>query len=269
MKIWWQSSTPLQSQGLTDYRTHLVRHVNACKRPDTEVHFSGVDEGSLALDYDAVVEMNAMGRGGVLSKIVQAEAEGFDAVAIGCMLDPAMLEGRELVDIPVVSMGEATMLTACMLGQTFSGVAFSDKQALRYTRQGYAMGLRDRMVCFETMGIDFPTLAAGFKNPEPMVEAFNRAARKLVAQGVEVIIPACATLDLFLAEARIDEIDGARVMHADATLIKLAETFVDLAKLGVTVSRKLLYQGPRDARREEILATYGITPKTERVRVRG
>ncbi|MCC7107298.1 MAG: hypothetical protein IT307_19355 [Chloroflexi bacterium] len=261
MRIWWQSSTPLQSPRLIDYRTHLMKHVNSVKRPDTEVRFSGVDEGSLALDYDAVVEMNSMGRGGVLSKIVQAEAEGFDAVAIGCMLDPAMLEGRELVDIPVVSMGEATMLLACMLGHTFSGVAFSDKQALRYTRQGYAMGLNDRMVRFDTMGIDFPTLAAGFTNPEPMLEAFQAAAKRLVAQGVEVIIPACATLDLFLAEARIDEIEGARVLHADASLIKLTETMADLAKLGVTVSRKMLYQGPRGARRDEILATYGLTPK--------
>ena len=261
MKIWWQSSTPLDSPRLSDYRTHLVQHINAAKRPDTEVFFSGVDEGSLALDYDAVVELNAMNRGGVLSKIVQAEADGFDAVAIGCMLDPALLEGRELVDIPVLSLGEATMLVACMLGHTFSGVAFSDKQALRYTRQGYAMGLRDRMARFESMGIDFPTLAAAFRDPRPMVEAFTRGARKLVAKGVEVVIPACATLDLFLAEARIDEVEGARVLHADATLIKLTETFVDLARLGVSLSRKLFYAGPRDARREEILQTYGLSPR--------
>jgi allantoin racemase len=260
MRVWWQSSTPLDSERMADYRAHLVAHVTGVARPDTQVHFSGVDAGSLALDYDAVVELNSMSRGGVLHKIVQAEAEGFDVVAIGCMLDPALDEARELVGIPIVSLGETTLLVSCMLGDRVSGVAFSDKQALRYTRQAYAMGLNDRVEPFESLGIDFPTLAAGFREPEPMVEGFRRAARRLVDRGVEVIIPACATLDLFLAEAHVDEVEGARVLHADAMLLKMAETFAELAGLGVTISRKLKYAGPTGRRREEILAMYGIEP---------
>lgn len=260
MRIWWQSSTPLDNPRMADYREHLVAHVESVKRPDTEIRFSGVEDGSLALDYDAVVELNAMARGGVLARIVQAEALGFDVVAIGCMLDPALDEARELVEIPVVSLGETTLLVSCMLGQTVSGVAFSDKQALRYTRQAHAMGLRDRIIPFGSLGIDFPTLAASFRRPERMVEAFRSAARRLVTGGAEVIIPACATLDLFLAEAGVDDIDGARVLHADATLLKMAEAFGELTRLGVRVSRRLRYAGPSPERRAEILAIYGIEP---------
>lgn len=262
MRVWWQSSTPLDSPRMADYRAHLVAHLESVKRPDTEIRFSGVESGSLALDYDAVVQMNSMARGGVLHQIVQADAEGYDVVAIGCMLDPALPEARELVDVPIVSLGETTLLVSLMLGHRVSGVAFSDKQALRYTRQAYEMGIGDRVERFESLGIDFPTLAAGFREPEPMVEGFRRAASRLVARGVEVIIPACATLDLFLAEAGIDEVEGARVLHADATLLKIAETFGDLAPLGVTLSRKMRYQGPRPERRAEILALYGIEPRT-------
>ena len=123
------------------------------------------------------------------------------------------------------------------------------------------MGLRDRVVPFGSLGIDFPTLAAAFRDPEPMVDAFGQVARRLVDQGAEVIIPACATLDLFLAEARVDEIHGARILHADATLLKMAETFGDLASLGVRTSRALKYAGPSGARREAILDTYGIQPR--------
>src|SRR5688572_8440886 len=173
MRVWWQSSTPLHSKRMTDYRTHLVAHLESVKRPDTQITFSGVEDGSLALDFDAVVTLNSMAPGGVLHKIVQADAEGYDVVAIGCMLDPALAEARELVDVPIVSLGEATLLFSCMLGQTVSGVAFSDKQALRYTRQAHDMGLRDRVIPFESLGIDFPTLAAGFREPEPMVEGFR------------------------------------------------------------------------------------------------
>jgi len=262
MRIWWQSSTPLDRPAMADYRSHLVAYVTSVKRPDTEIHFSGVDDGSLALDYEAVVELNSMAPGGVLHKVIQAQADGFDVVAIGCMLDPALLAARELVGIPVVSFGETTIHVACMLGDRVSGVAFSDKQAGRYTRQAAAMGLRDRVVPFGSLGIDFPTLAGSFRDPGPMVEAFEEVARRLVAQGTEVIIPACATLDLFLAEARVDEVHGARVLHADATLLKMAETFGDLARLGVTTSRALKYAGPTGSRREAVLDTYGIQPRT-------
>ena len=105
MKIWWQSSTPIHR--LHDYRNALTDHLNAVKRRDTEVSINGVDDGSMDLHYNAVVAMNSYGSGGVLNKIIQAADQGFDAVAIGCFLDPAMQEARELVPISAGTIGEA------------------------------------------------------------------------------------------------------------------------------------------------------------------
>ena len=103
MKIWWQSSTPIHR--LHDYRNALSAHLESVKRPDTEIHISGVDDGSMDLHFNAVVAMNSYGPGGVLNKIIQAADQGYDAVAIGCFLDPAMQEAREVVSIPVFGLG--------------------------------------------------------------------------------------------------------------------------------------------------------------------
>ena len=90
MKIWWQSSTPIHR--LDDYRNTLTKNLNDLKRPDVEVHVNGVDDGSMDLHYNSVVAVNNFGAGGVLNKIMQANEQGYDAVAIGCFLDPAMQE---------------------------------------------------------------------------------------------------------------------------------------------------------------------------------
>jgi allantoin racemase len=74
MKIWWQSSTPIHR--LHDYRNALSAHLNVIKRPNTEVHINGVDEGSIDLHYNAIVAMNSFAPGGVLNKMIQAGEKG-------------------------------------------------------------------------------------------------------------------------------------------------------------------------------------------------
>ena len=111
--------------------------MNELKRSDVEIHINGVDDGSMDLHYNAVVAVNNFGPGGVLNKIMQAADQGYDAVAIGCFLDPAMQEAREVVSIPVIGLGETSMLMACMYGYKFSGIAFHAKQAQYYDRKAF------------------------------------------------------------------------------------------------------------------------------------
>lgn len=59
MKIWWQSSTPIHR--LHDYRNTLTAHLESVKRPGTEIHINGVDDGSMDLHYNTVVAINSYG----------------------------------------------------------------------------------------------------------------------------------------------------------------------------------------------------------------
>jgi len=58
-----------------------------------------------------------------VEKIIQAEAEGVDAVVIDCMGDPGLRPSRECVTIPVLGPCESTMNLACILGHRFSILA--------------------------------------------------------------------------------------------------------------------------------------------------
>ena len=243
MKIWGQSSTPIHR--LHDYRSALTEHLNGVRRADTEVHINGVDDGSMDLHYNAVVAVNSYAPGGVLNKIIQAADQGYDAVAIGCFLDPAMQEARELVPIPVLGLGEASMLMACMYGHKFSGVAFHSKQAQYYDRKAFEYGLSSRHVPFGNMGIDFNQGEDAFTRPERMTGTFLSESRRLAAQGAEVILAACATVNAIIRREKIQEVDGALVMDCNAVLLKLTEAMAELAaSAGLRASQRLLYQRP-------------------------
>jgi Asp/Glu/hydantoin racemase len=257
MKIWWQSSTPIHR--LHDYRTTLGEHLNSVKRAETTVHINGVDDGSMDLHYNAVVAINSYGPGGVLNKIMQAADQGYDAVAIGCFLDPAMQEAREIVPIPVFGLGETSMLTACMYGHKFSGVAFHAKQSQYYDRKAFEYGLASRHVPFGDLGIDFNEVQKAFSSPGQMTDNFIKEARRLAAQGAEVILAACATVNAIIRRERIYEVDGALVLDCNAVLLKTAEGMAELSRsAGLKASQRLLYQRPPRRALDDWMKTYSF-----------
>lgn len=262
MRIWWQSSTPIHR--LHDYRNTLTEHLNGVKRPETEIQISGVDDGSMDLHFNAVVAINSYGPGGVLNKIIQAADLGYDAVAIGCFLDPAMQEAREVVRIPVFGLGETCMLMACMFGHKFSGVAFHAKQSQYYDRKAFEYGLASRHIPFGDLGIDFNEVQNGFASPGQMTERFVAEARRLAAEGAEVILAACATVNAIIRRERIKEVDGALVLDCNAVLLKVTEGMAELGKsIGLSVSRRLLYQSPDRRALDDWMRIYGFRDKPQ------
>src|ERR1700722_4748343 len=64
--------------------------------------------------------------GGAIALEMLAERhKEYDAAIIAAFGDPGLFGARELFDIPVVGMAEASMLTACMLGRRFALVTFA------------------------------------------------------------------------------------------------------------------------------------------------
>jgi Asp/Glu/hydantoin racemase len=259
MKIWWQSSTAIHEDRLTPYREALTAHLNSVKRDDTEVLVRGVEQGSLDLHFNSTVGLNSFAPGGVLDRLIQAEEEGFDGVAIGCFLDPALQEARELTNIPIFGLAETSIHMACMLGSTFSGVAFCDKQAQYYDAIVRKYGLSDRAVPFASLEMDLEQVQAGFSEPAAVMDLFRKSVKELAAAGVEVILPACGCVNTIVVRDKLFELEGTLVLDINALLLKITEAMVDFRKLtGVTRSRKLLYQMPVKENMASILRTYNF-----------
>lgn len=259
MKIWWQSSTSIHTKELTDYREALTKHLNSVKRADTEISINGVDRGSLDLHFNFTVALNSFAPGGVLNKMVQADREGYDAAAIGCFLDPALQEAREITDIPIFGLAETSMHVACMLGTKFSGIAFSDKQAQYYDALAKRYGFGDRVVPFASLGIDLKEVQKGFSDSGWMMGLFRKCLKQLAGSGAEVILPACACVNTIVVNEKITEMEGMLVLDINALLLKVTEAMADFYKLtGARRSRRLLYQKPMKEDLKNILQLYNF-----------
>jgi allantoin racemase len=105
---------PIITEGL---RTD--EHTAALGDENTEISFVILDHGPETIEG---VFDEAFAVPDTISKIIQAEQEGCDAVVIDCMGDPGLAAAREAVSIPVLGPAQSAMHVASMLGYKFSVV---------------------------------------------------------------------------------------------------------------------------------------------------
>ncbi|MGD8810349.1 MAG: aspartate/glutamate racemase family protein [Gammaproteobacteria bacterium] len=254
MKIWLQSGTPLSADSGSAsgrlYEESLTRHLDSVARPGTELQTFGTDGSAPGADrfhaaFHVVTRL-------VVKSAMRAEAEGFDAVAVINTFDHGYYELRELVDIPVVFISEASMLLACQLAPTFSFVTHNAAMQLLVGELAKRYGVAGRMVPGTEHGLtyeDFPQL---YEKPDIYVDRFAAAARETIARGATCLMVAGNPLNMFLIDQGVKEVDGVPILDCCTAAIKTAEMMVDLHKLGVRRSTKGLFEAPAGAVRDKI-----------------
>lgn len=111
------SSTPIKIMILNpwgvDYMDSLAEEVVApYVHTRTEIVCT-----SLGADASPMPWPMAESRDLVVNKVIKAQADGFDAVIIGCCADPFLSDARQAVSIPVVGLTESFCMTARSRGK--------------------------------------------------------------------------------------------------------------------------------------------------------
>lgn len=224
-----------------NYFPFLQKYIGRVGAADTEVELRGARVGRI----DSYRFWEALDTVSVLDSALEAEQRGFDAVAIGNILDPGLREARSMVDIPVLGLGETSMLTACMMGSRFTLIAVNPYFSARFEENVAKYGLKERLASIECMGLTPHELDACFSDSgdrRKAIDAFTIAARAGLDAGAEVVIPAGGRLTAFLNANGMRDVDGAAILDGTATLITQTEAAVRLrAASGTFVSRRLLY----------------------------
>jgi len=252
-KILWQSSTVIAK--FPDYQEAIESHAKRIFSSDFELEVRGVQKGTSEIQFMAFDFLNNFQ---LFDSVVRAEKEGYDAVAIGCFLDPILDEIREIVNIPVVSLGEAGMLAACMLGKRFSIVSYtSQMKNKRYGDLVHKYGLSERAAPLVSFDLPLTELERGFKNPGPVIKKFSQASIDAIRQGAEVLLPGCGALNLVLIEGSLSKVEGGTVLDVSGALMKMAEMLVILKEVsGTGVSRVGYYEAPPKEMLEQVLEIY-------------
>lgn len=229
------------TQYSANYYPFLRGYVDAFVTPGTEVEIRGARVGRI----DSFRFFEALDSISILDSVLDAEQSGFDAVAIGNILDPGLREARSMVDIPVLGLGETSMTTACLMGSQFGLVGVNPFFGGRFEENVARYGLRERLAGIQFMGLTPHELDACFSDPsrrDQAIESFREAARATMARGAEVVIPAGGRIVAFLNANGIRDVDGAPVLDGTAALLAMTEAAVRIHRAqGTFVSRRRLY----------------------------
>jgi allantoin racemase len=147
-----------------------------------------------------------------------------DAAIVAAFGDPGLFGARELFDIPVVGMAEASMLTACMLGRRFAIVTFARALGPWYQECIDMHGMTGR--CAGIRMLDDPFRSIGDVQDEKESLLVDLADKVVIELEADAIILAGAPL-AGLAERIRDRIP-VPVVDQMAAAIKQAEALVAL-----------------------------------------
>ena len=242
------------------YVPMLKKNIDLVREPGTEVTYRFANKGMNPLEMAFYRYLDHLASEMVFKAAQNADEEGFDAVMIDCFGDPMTYELRQAIDIPVVGIGEASLLVATMMGRQFGMVNVSPYNIPEQQERIEKYGLASK--CVGHVAIE--NWQAGddgdLEDATNKVERFIRSARKLIDMGAEVIVPACSITSPMVRFCPgvedeypdgITEIDGVPVLDAVGSAFKMAETLARLKAGGSAwVSRCGQYAQPsEDVRR--------------------
>lgn len=235
MRIWYQSF--VDAENGADYWRHLEAALKAVADPGTEIDIRGITpHDSYA---HSLVEFRCARE--VICNAVRAEAEGYDAFVIGHFQDAGLYECRSVVDIPVLGLGEASMLQACELGQRIGVVSFNRRYNPWFRHQIRKYGLESRVLEILDMRFEPGQVMEALSSVE-MLETiaanFADEMRAAVDAGVDVLVPGGGIPMLAFNRLHSHCVDGAPVLNGLPVVLKRTEVAVRLKRLtGLGVSR--------------------------------
>ena len=251
MRIAYQSYTDEAQAG--SYWDNLRAYLAGVVDPGTTVDIKGITPPD---SYAHALSEFRCAREAICNAVT-AEREGYDAFAMGHFQDAGLYEARAAVDIPVLSLGEASMLHACQLGQRIGIVTINPRYISWFHHQIGKYGLRERVTGVHAMSFEPGAILAGFDDADRFdetVASFAAQGAPLVAGGIDVLIPGGGIPMLLFARIFDHNIGGAPVINGIPILVKAAEMAVRLKRLtGLSVSRTGEFEKPPPEAIEEFM----------------
>ncbi len=242
IRIWYQSYVDYEN-GKT-YWDRLRAHLAEIVDEGTTVEVHGITP------YDnyahPIVEFRCARE--VICNAVRAEREGYDAFILGHFQDAGLYEARSVVDIPVLALGEASMLHSLQLGQRVGVVTINPRYIPWIQQQVRKYGLEQRVTGVHALSFQPGQILQAYESEalaKEVVALFAEQALPLIKNGVEVLIPGGGIPMLLFSKIAGHVVEGAPVINGIPIVVKQAEMAVKLRRLnGLGASRVADFMKP-------------------------
>jgi Asp/Glu/hydantoin racemase len=250
-RIWYQSFVhPIEQ---APYIERLQAYLDNAAGPDIKFEVHGLDPPDR--HFHALTEFRCAAQ--TIRNALEAERAGYDAFVIGHFQEPGLLQVRGAVEMPVIGLGEASMLAAMSMGGKIGLVTINPVFIDWHQRQIAAHCLTERVSGVRAIRVDLAGFMRAFTDESAYAKLrddFIAQVGPLIAAGAEVILPAGGLPMLLFSRERPFVIDGALVLNGVAVAVKAAEMALALQNLtGAVVSRRGTYAKASPACVEEYL----------------
>ena len=250
-KIWYQSFVhPLEQK---PYIERLQAFLDEAAAADIRFAVHGLDPPDR--HFHPLTEFRCAAQ--TIRNALEAERAGYDAFVIGHVQEPGLLQIRGAVDIPVIGLGEASLLAGLTMAGRLGLVTIDPVFIDWHERQIAAHGLGQRLAGVRALQMDLPRFMRAFTDEATYAAVrteFIDQVRPLIAAGAELILPAGGLPMLLFARECPFIIDGALVLNGIAVAVKTTEMTLALRDLtGAVVSRRGTYAKASPACVEEYL----------------
>jgi len=195
-------------------------------RPDALISAVCLDHGPASVES---LYEDSLAAPQVVTRAIEAERGGVDAVVIDCMNDPGLEAAREAVSIPVIGAAQSAMLMAAMLAHKFSVVGTAARDVfpteLLARRYGVASSLAS------TRWVNMPVLELREDRAALLAALVAESRAAVLADGAHAIVFGCTGMRGMAGalQAKLRE-QGLDVIVIDPSLaaLKWAEILCDL-----------------------------------------
>jgi allantoin racemase len=239
-RIWAQGAT--DQVGHRNYLAQLLPHMKACTDPGFELDFKTMTPSVTTVH--ALSEFRFSRE--VVRGAIAAEREGYDAFFMNHFQDVGLYDARATVKIPVLGLGEATLLHACTMGRKLGLLAINPAFIPTHNEQISRYGLQQRIAGVRAINASISDYMEAFTSPAKKSELhaiFEREARRLIDSGADVIVPTGGIPMMLFGQEPDANVDGAPIVNGVTVVIKAAEMAVRLRHLGVSVASRIPLSG--------------------------
>ncbi len=250
------SASDPESQATKTYEELLRRNCNLAKNHDTEIVIRLLRRGLNRLQEFAYSHLHYLNDREVFEAVLQGEKDGFDAVIVYCFSDPALEEMRQTLRIPVIGLGQSSMMAASLMGAKFGLIAMSPASIVRNEQLARRYGFFEKIVSpIRPLPLSLLEQEKMILRADAGMDAFKEVAREYIREGAEVLIAACGALSLVMKFCPglpglpngLSELDGVPIVDSVSSAVKLAEMLADFKEAGIPwISRKGAYSQPAE-----------------------
>ena len=247
----------LSPTGVADYDHVFADMVRDHKLPNTEVHITSLKPSDGAFSHIEFRSYETIVSSGIVRASRAAAREGFDALAIGCFYDTALLDAREVSETMVVTAPCSSSLDiAASLSNRFGIIVGRRKWVDQMNATVVANGMGHRLSGFYHVELGVNDFHADHdRTRNLLVQAGQRAIEEDYA---EALILGC-TLEIGFYQYLSSTL-GVPVIDPSIAAFKRAEYAADLRrKCGWIPSRRWSCEAPP----EEEIARFGIIDNSD------